>query len=151
VRVRNTGTVGVKVAVRARLIEAAGGRPARSPADQESALRTLAPGREATLEFELGRLSDVDYRVDASALVSGRSLDTSRIAISPRPKRSVASRVGRFLSDHAVLLVLLLALVAVAATAEYTRRYRARLRAQLEAARVEPTAPERDPRPPVSG
>ncbi|MBA3329182.1 MAG: helix-hairpin-helix domain-containing protein [Solirubrobacterales bacterium] len=134
VRVRNTGNLRTAATVRTRLVPAPGGRRAARPADAQTATRTLTAGEEARVEFELGKLGDQDYDVDATALAGRRSFGTSTISITPRPERSLWERFKRFVSDHAVLIVALLALLVLAAIAEYTRRYRRRLRAQLAAA-----------------
>jgi competence ComEA-like helix-hairpin-helix protein len=131
VRVRNTGTRAVDATVRTRLIAAPGGRRASKPSDEQTTTRSIAPGKDTTLELELGHLGDQDYNIDTTALAEGRRFGTSTISISPRPKRTFFARFGRFISDHAVLLIALLAAIVILAIGEFTRRYRRRLRAQL--------------------
>lgn len=148
VRVRNTGTRAAAATVRARLIATPGGRRAVKLSGQASATRSIAAGAETTFGLKLGHLRDQDYTIDATATAQGRSFGTSTISISPRPERSLLSRLWRFIAVHAVPLIALLAVIVVIAIAASARRYRRRLRAQLlrEPAPARPGGGPRDGR-----
>ncbi len=134
VRVRNTGTRAAMANVRTALIEAPGGRRATKPSATTTASGSIEPGEASTFKLDLGALRDTDYQIDATALAQGTAFGTQSITITPRPERSLASRIKRFVSDHAVLLIGLLAAIVLIAIGESTRRYRRRLRAQVPAA-----------------
>lgn len=146
VRVRNTGTKVAAAAVRGRLFAAPGGQRAATREDEQTASGSIEPGEEATYELDLGRLGDNDYQIDAAALAGASTFGTSTITITPRPQRSFLSRLKRFVSDHGVLLIAVLAAIALLAVVESTRRYRRRLRGQL-AARAPLPAPAVHDRP----
>ena len=133
VRVRNTGTRATTATVRTRLVEANGGRRAAEPSDEQTAKGSVEPGEDATYKLDLGHLRGTDYQIDATALAGASTFGTSTITITPRPQRSLMARLKRFVSDHAVLLIGLLAVIVLAAIGESTRRYRRRLRGQLQA------------------
>jgi competence ComEA-like helix-hairpin-helix protein len=133
VRVRNTGTRAAVASVRTALIEAPGGRRSAKPSATTTASGSIEPGKASTFRLELGALRDTDYQIDATALARGTAFGTQSITITPRPERSLASRIKRFVSAHAVLLIGLLAAIVLIAIGESTRRYRRRLRAQLRA------------------
>jgi competence ComEA-like helix-hairpin-helix protein len=132
VRVRNTGTRAAVANVRTALIEAPGGRRASKPSANRAASDLIELGKESTFTLDLGPLRDTDYQIDATALAQGSAFGTQTITITPRPKRSLAARIKRFVSDHAVVLIGVLAAIVLLAIAESTRRYRRRLRAQLQ-------------------
>jgi competence ComEA-like helix-hairpin-helix protein len=132
--------------VRTALIEAPGGRRSAKPSATKTASGSIEPGKASTFRLDLGALRDTDYQIDATALAQGTAFGTQSITITPRPERSLASRIKRFVSDHAVLLIGLLAVIVLIAIGESTRRYRRRLRAQLPV-----PGPAPGPAPPVAG
>ena len=154
VTVRNTGNVRAGARVRVRLLGFRGATlDPRPRAVVVRTLRPLAVGGSSDLVAELGRLGEGSYRVEAGIVGLDAPSASSSAGFIAQPRRSAGGRAWGWLGDHLLALVLLAAVATIAGLLAWGTRARARLRAELAAARAaveQPTAlpemHERDPR-----
>lgn len=142
VSVRNVGTRAARASLAVTLMGYRGAVLDRRPLARKAvALGSLAPGKRIDVDVDLGKVAKHPYQVSANLVGDERPIASATAGFAPLPKRSFTTKVGDWISRHAVAIVLVLALLAVGAVGALGLRSRRRLEAELARARAGTPAP----------
>jgi competence ComEA-like helix-hairpin-helix protein len=139
--VHSTGTAPVSLDLKLDLFRLVSGLPSGAPvATRIVHFASLAPRSTTALDQRLGKLAPGEYRVIGSYTDPTGAPQQLVSDFTPTKAVSFWDRIKNFLSDHAVLLISLLALLLLAAVLARMLRRQRRLEAALAAAPGRSTA-----------